>query len=140
MSAFPERLRQLRKDRGLTQSDFGKIFNLSKQTISGYEKGDSNPPIETAQRFADYFGITIDDLVGRNEVILATEQNKPKDLEKFLDNQEIMFDGVPLTEDDKAKIRKSLEIIFWDAREKNKKARAAAKARREKEANEQGTI
>ncbi|WP_170233256.1 hypothetical protein [Sporomusa termitida] len=49
-----------------------------------------------------------------------------------MDNHEIRFDGIPLTEDDKANIRKSLETIFWDAREKNKKARAEAKARKEK--------
>ncbi|WP_425060199.1 hypothetical protein [Sporomusa carbonis] len=43
-----------------------------------------------------------------------------------------MFDGVPLTDDDKEKIRNALEIIFWDAKAQNKKARAEAKARREK--------
>ena len=52
------------------------------------------------------------------------KEKKPKDLQKFLDQQEIMFDGVPLTDDDKEKIRKALEIIFWDAKQKNKRKKS----------------
>jgi len=82
-----------------------------------------------------YNGITAEqfqEAAGYLDFTKSQEEKKPKDLQKFLDQQEIMFDGVPLTEDDKAKVRKALEIVFWDAKAQNKKARAEAKARREK--------
>jgi HTH-type transcriptional regulator, competence development regulator len=135
-----ERLKNLRENSGLNQTQAAEKLGLSRVNYNRYENGEREPDNATLSRLADFFDVTTDDLLGRDKQDKVSEPQKTKDLEKFLDNQEIMFDGVPLTEDDKAKIRKSLEIIFWDAREKNKKARDAAKARREKEANERGTI
>lgn len=135
-----ERLKKLRENSGLNQTQAAEKLGLSRVNYNRYENGEREPDNATLSRLADFFDVTTDDLLGRDKQDKVSEPQKTKDLEKFLDNQEIMFDGVALTEDDKAKIRKSLEIIFWDAKEKNKKARAAAKARREKEANERGTI
>lgn len=146
MAVFAQRLKSLREELGYLQKELASKLDISRSTLGSWESGNRVPELGTVQRLADFFNVSVDYLLGRidNRTIVlpsqTAEQNKPKDLEKFLDNQEIMFDGVPLTEDDKAKIRKSLEIIFWDAKEKNKKARAEAKARREKEANERGTI
>lgn len=67
MADFSGRLKELRNNKQLTQSEFGALFNLSKQTISGYEKGDNDPPIDTLQKFADFFGVTTDYLLGRND-------------------------------------------------------------------------
>jgi len=135
-----ERLKKLRENSGLNQTQAAEKLGLSRVNYNRYENGEREPDNATLSRLADFFDVTTDDLLGRDKQDKVSEPQKPKDLEKFLDNQEIMFDGVPLTEGDKAKIRKSIGIIFGDAREKNKKARAAAKARREKEANERGTI
>ena len=129
-----DNLRKLRTERNLIQQEVADFLKVKRVTYTQYELNKREPDNETLQRLATFFGVTPNDLLSTTPT--QSQEKKPKDLEKFLDNQEIMFDGVPLTEDDKAKIRKSLEIIFWDAREKNKKARAEAKARREKEANE----
>jgi len=90
--------------------------------------------MEAAGHLPKESGFIINNSDGDVEVKVKSKQNSKdiKDLQKFLDQQEIMFDGVPLTEDDKAKVRKALEIVFWDAKAQNKKARAEAKARREK--------
>lgn len=129
---FGQRLKRLREQRHLSREKIAEDLQLSYWAISKYETDKRSPDHTTLQRLANYFEVSLDELLGGNP-FQKLEDSKPKDLEKFLDNQEIMFDGIPLTEDDKAKIRKSLEIIFWDAREKNKKARAEAKARKENE-------
>ncbi|MGV8149974.1 MAG: helix-turn-helix transcriptional regulator, partial [Alkaliphilus sp.] len=54
---FSKRLKQLRKNKSITQSDLGKILNLSKQTISAYEQGDIEPSIETLKIIASYFDV-----------------------------------------------------------------------------------
>ncbi|WP_018130974.1 helix-turn-helix domain-containing protein [Effusibacillus pohliae] len=65
---FGERLRQLRKQKNLTMKEFGKKFGLAESTISGYENGTRTPDLETIEKFADFFGVTVDYLVkGRTE-------------------------------------------------------------------------
>ena len=127
---FGQRLKRLREQRHFSREKVADDLQLSYWAISKYETDKRSPDHSTLQRFANYFEVTVDELLGGSS-FQESEQKKPQDLAKFLDQQEIMFDGILLTEDDKAKIRKSLEIIFWDAREKNKKARADAKAKRE---------
>jgi repressor LexA len=64
---FGKRLRELRENKGLSQADLGKLFNLSKQAISSYETGGSLPPPETLQKFADFFNVSVDYLLGRTD-------------------------------------------------------------------------
>ena len=55
----------LRKNEGLTQKDFSKIFNVSESSIAHYEQGLTVPSAEMLMKFADYFGVNIDYLFGR---------------------------------------------------------------------------
>lgn len=68
------RIRTLRKEKGLTMKAFGAMFALSESTISLYENDKHYPDIETLQRFADFFGVTVDYLLGREE---AQEKSTP---------------------------------------------------------------
>lgn len=63
---FGQRLRDLRKRKTtLTVKEFGNKFNLAESTISGYENGARMPDTGTLQKFADYFDVSIDYLLGR---------------------------------------------------------------------------
>jgi len=62
-----KRLRKLREKKNMTQTELGKLFNLSKQAISSYETGGSEPPSDTLQSFADFFDVSIDYLLGRTD-------------------------------------------------------------------------
>ncbi|MGN0671332.1 MAG: helix-turn-helix transcriptional regulator, partial [Anaerovoracaceae bacterium] len=53
---------QLRKERGLTQADFGKEMGVSRQTIISLENGKYNPSIELAYKISHYFGKTIEEV------------------------------------------------------------------------------
>lgn len=59
------RLRNLREDRDLKQSDIGKILNVTSQTIANYELGNREPGIRELIILSDFFGVSIDYLVGR---------------------------------------------------------------------------
>lgn len=61
---FPERLRKLREKKKLNQTQYGKLFNLSKQAISSYENGGSRPSHETLIKMAEFFEVSIDYLFG----------------------------------------------------------------------------
>ena len=59
-------LKQLRKNRGLTQDKLAKIINISRSAISMYEIGESEPDFAIAIRLADFFNVSIDCLIGRD--------------------------------------------------------------------------
>ena len=73
------------------------------------------------KRLADHFSVSIDYLLGQENK--NSQQNMPKDLAKFLENTEVMFDGEVhhLDEEDKQKLKNALEFVFWQAKEKNKR-------------------
>lgn len=63
---FPERLKFLRLQHGLSQADLGRILGFSCQAISNYESGKREPRISEITILADYFRVSIDYLLGRN--------------------------------------------------------------------------
>lgn len=63
--AFPDRLKELRKKHRLTQKQLANILYIDQTAISYWENGKTKPDFENQQLLADYFGITIDDLLGR---------------------------------------------------------------------------
>lgn len=68
-NVFGSRLRQLRKDRRLTMKEFGTKFDLAESTISGYETGIRNPDMTYIKRFAEFFDVTTDYLIGTSDQI-----------------------------------------------------------------------
>jgi transcriptional regulator with XRE-family HTH domain len=68
MPTFGERLKKLREERQLSQSDLGKTFNLSQSTIAYYESGKKQPYPNMLEKFSDYFNVSVDYLLGRTEV------------------------------------------------------------------------
>lgn len=62
---FKDRLRALRIRRGLSQAQLGKAVNTTGTNIYRLEKGDQKPRPELMIALADYFGVTVDYLLGR---------------------------------------------------------------------------
>ena len=65
MAQFGDLLAELRQDRGLTQSELGKVISVTSGTISNYEHGFHLPDLEKLVLLADYFGVSTDYLLGR---------------------------------------------------------------------------
>jgi transcriptional regulator with XRE-family HTH domain len=64
---FPERLKELRYQKKLTQEQLGAKVNVTKVSISGYENGNRTPDTETLQKLADFFEVSVDYLLGRTD-------------------------------------------------------------------------
>lgn len=60
------RLKELRKQQKLTQEEIAKTLNTTQQTYQRYEIEQSEPNLETLCKLADYYGVTLDYLVGRD--------------------------------------------------------------------------
>jgi transcriptional regulator with XRE-family HTH domain len=66
--SFGNRLRQLRKEKNLRQSDLASIINVNRATIGKYETDERFPDRKTLENIADYFQISIDYLLGRTDM------------------------------------------------------------------------
>lgn len=64
-------LRRLRRERDLTQEELAEVLNVSFQAVSKWERGDSYPDITLLPGIASFFGVSIDDLLGMNELLRA---------------------------------------------------------------------
>lgn len=66
---FQTRLKELREASGYkSQQSFADAFGVAQSTVGGWESGKREPNYETTMRLADYFGVTIDYLLGREDV------------------------------------------------------------------------
>jgi methanogenic corrinoid protein MtbC1 len=68
MNDFATRLKELRKERGLTQKELAETFGLAQTTIANYEKKLRFPDERLLHRFADFFNLSLDFLMGRGDV------------------------------------------------------------------------
>lgn len=62
------RIRELREDRDLTQTEMGKILSCSQRVYSNYERGELDIPTEILCRLARYHRVTTDYLLGLSDV------------------------------------------------------------------------
>lgn len=60
---FSDNLIELRKYHNLSQEELAERINVSRQTLSKYETGESLPDIEKCKSLADVFGVSVDDLI-----------------------------------------------------------------------------
>ena len=74
-----EKIKSLREQNKKTQEDLAKYLGVAPQTVYKYEKGINEPDLSTTQKIADYFGITVDELLGRIDDDLLSVQKRMKD-------------------------------------------------------------
>ncbi len=68
MADFSSRLKELRKERKITQQDLADTFSVRVRTYQGYEYGESYPDVAKLIAIADFFDVSLDYLVGRSDV------------------------------------------------------------------------
>ena len=65
MKIFAERLLELRKEKGISQATLAKNLQVSFAVICYWETDKSEPTAPNLVKLADYFGVTVDYLLGR---------------------------------------------------------------------------
>ncbi|MBM7607539.1 transcriptional regulator with XRE-family HTH domain [Lysinibacillus composti] len=126
---FGDILAKLRKDRKLSQYDLAERMGFSRGQISNYEQGTRQPDFETLQKFADFFEVSTDYLLGRNKTSELVQSKEERDIAKRLEafKQEIensdglAFNGEPISDEAKESLIESMEHIFRQTQRINKK-------------------
>lgn len=61
-------IQKMRQVKGVSQQDVAKALGLTRQAIALYETGKREPRLETWQKLANYFGVSVPSLMGLDEI------------------------------------------------------------------------
>ena len=109
-------MKKLREEKGLMQQDVCNALDIEQSTLANYENNRRVPKTDILIEIANYYGVSLDYLVGRTDDRFDGSKRRPKDLNKFLQQSEIIFDGdtYNLTDEDRDLVMKSLEVAFLE--------------------------
>ena len=79
-----EKLKKLRKARGLSQEDLANELKVSRQSISKWELGESFPDTNHLVRVSDYFGISLDYLLRDKDLSEIKQQVVVKEVQPII--------------------------------------------------------
>ena len=77
------RIKDLREDRDMRQSDLAEATGIDQRTISNYETGKTSPDAYALIKLADFFDVSIDYLVCRTSADLSTDKKRNKLIDKI---------------------------------------------------------
>ena len=80
---FNEKLQKLRTNENLTQEELAEKLYVSRAAISKWESGRGYPSIDSLKAIAKYFHITIDELIGSEEIVDLAEQDMKSSNKKY---------------------------------------------------------
>lgn len=124
---FSQRLKQLRLLKDMTQEELSKALNISPRTIQNYELGQCYPrKQETLMNIAGFFDVDVKSLMSNEDVYIMDAAVKggsaaKKDVMELVNDIGGMFAGGELSEEDKDKVMRTINDLYWKSKEKNKR-------------------
>lgn len=91
------RIRDLREDRDLRQSDVADATGIDQKTISNYETGKTNPDSFAIIKLAEFFGVSTDYLLGVEKTdsdSLSAAQAKLEDIKRRVEELEVLLEKI----------------------------------------------
>ena len=86
MIYLSENLKRLRYEKGITQEVLADFLSVSFQSVSRWERGESFPDITLLPLLSNYFGVTVDELLGVNE---AKDEERIREYLELYDNMKL---------------------------------------------------
>jgi len=109
------RLREIRKKKGLSALDLANKIGVAPASYYRYEKGEQALSDEILNKLADILGVTVDQILGREELDEEPQKAREVDIQDVFkeDKIKLHWGGIPLGEKDIEEIRRFLEYILW---------------------------
>ena len=75
---FSERMKELREQKEISQKQLAENMHISQSSVSEYENGNQQPPLEMLIKLADFFDVNIDYLLGRTNIAISLNRLKER--------------------------------------------------------------
>ena len=123
---FGERLRELRKEKNLSQEQLAAELKINKRSVLNYEAGHSMPGIDVINRMKDFFKVRIEYLMDGEDEFISEAQARggyrgKRGAEQLVKEVSGLFAGGELSEADKDAVMRALQEAYWEAKKENKK-------------------
>lgn len=124
---FGEKIKTLRKSKGMSQSDLANAIGVTHRTIRGWEAEGRYPKQhDLYQKMADVFQCDVSYLMSENEAFIteASEQfgnRGAKQAQQILEQAAAMFAGGELTDEDKTAFMDEIQSLYLDSKKRAKK-------------------
>lgn len=82
---FNEKLQELRKNKNLTQEQLAEMLFVSRTAISKWESGRGYPTIDSLKEISNFFAISLDDLLSREEIFTVAQEDSKQRIYHFRD-------------------------------------------------------
>lgn len=122
-TTFGDRLKALRTERDLRQSEFGEIIGermgtkrVSPSAVGSYERNEREPSYALLCEIADFFCVSLDYLLCRSDERLTVDEYLKADsveLKKALSDLNLTLDGVRIEEEEKQRIYDIAFTLLW---------------------------
>lgn len=134
-----QRLREALSARNMLPIELSRLSGIGKSAISQYLSGKVTPKQDKIYKLAQALKVSESWLMGYDEPMEQSpapasgdlpdvsptgqkiDARTRRQLEAVLDDDNLTYNGVVLNGEDKEKVKKALELIFWDVKEKNKR-------------------
>lgn len=97
-----EKIKELRSNKGISQKKLADAIGVAQSSINYWEKGQRTPSVAAAQKLADYFNITLDELYDIDDI-----DNIPESTNTLAAH----FDGDEYTDEELEEIKRFAEYI-----------------------------
>lgn len=87
------RLKELRLKKGVLQSEVAAYIGVNNSTYAYYERGTHNPTPETLCNLADFFGVTVDELLGRTPQLFDDARVPKTEVQDLFDRLNVVDQG-----------------------------------------------
>lgn len=91
----PKELRKLREKAGITQTQLANVVKRNPSTVSSWECGERKPGIKTVQKLADFFEVSVDTLIGREEKKVSKKADLKAEEREAMISSLIAFSNLP---------------------------------------------
>ena len=119
---FSERLKELRHKRGLTQEQLADALDIPDTTIRRWESVGDPPKRERIEKLADFFGVSVDYLLGRtDDPAPPKSKGVVEDYTPFLRAIKEKYPGVNIDDPDvQRKLMRAIDLVLEDYLERQK--------------------
>lgn len=121
------KIKQLRKRAGMTQSELASRLGISSSAVGMYEQDRREPDNKVLSKLCDIFGVSGDYFIGSSYSLSESGNVEVSEVfdefTKRLTAQEgLMFDGIPLNQEDRMKIIEAIKVVAAIAKQQHKSA------------------
>lgn len=113
MTSLKDRIKQLASEHAMSIAELERKLNFANGSISKWDK--QSPSMDRITIVADYFNVTTDYLIGRNQTPKDATEKETKELKNIINNEAgLTYSAESVTPEDRAAIDSMIAAYYWN--------------------------